>query len=830
MGATPTAAALRGSARARAAGSDTPSHGLAALLAERAVTPLLAIDLPIRGVVCGPTGSGKSAAVAALLAELRDRGLRFGTRPTTDVDVVVVDDADDLPDDALAEVTRFAEDPDASVVLAHLPRPGPRLRAAGALLEKACPPALLGEVDPDEIVETTRIPLPCAHAIVEQTGGLTWLTLAAVDAHDPGLCATDPTHGGLARTLRAAVAHRLETLGEAQRAGMDALCTLAPEDLAARPVPGTTWDDVIAVGYARGLLAPNGTPPPLVRAAVCALVPAHRRPEGASADPGTQADRPDPGRQGPAGLVARADRIRAEAPAQAASLYRHVASLTGRFPDVALAAGIAAFQTGDLDAAGAAFDELLPLTGHPHRSAALDASVAVWGARGVLEVGASSYAGSDAEPAGRARAALIALALRGRADAAPRRSGEGCPDTLTVASDAWATAMADSASDDVTAAVDDLVVASELYSATHSDFPLVEPPAVVAAMAALATGRTDLAASALESALRRRQGGIAARPRLLLWRAWVAIHTTDAAGAASCIAEADAHDGGLAPRDRLIRAVCQTALARRYASTPELVTTFRAATHEVHQQRFDLFLFPFLGELSLAAARTDEPEVTGRALRAAFDLLERAGQPPLWSAPLHWIGIQRGILLGRPELLPAHAHALLAAAERNPFAARLAVAGRVWTDVLAGRVDVGAVQASARELAAHGLAWDGARLAAHGAARTTERTVYAQLLACARELHPPQALRATGQEDAPDLPSGPAALSPRESDVARLVLEGKTYIEIGQALFISPRTAEHHIARIRRRVDATSRSDLLAKLRGLLGDDTPKTSHIQEGT
>ena len=46
---------------------------------------------------------------------------------------------------------------------------------------------------------------------------------------------------------------------------------------------------------------------------------------------------------------------------------------------------------------------------------------------------------------------------------------------------------------------------------------------------------------------------------------------------------------------------------------------------------------------------------------------------------------------------------------------------------------------------------------------------------------------------------------------------GKTYAEIGQAIFISPRTVEHHVASIRRRLDATSRSDLIAKLRLTLG-------------
>ena len=51
-----------------------------------------------------------------------------------------------------------------------------------------------------------------------------------------------------------------------------------------------------------------------------------------------------------------------------------------------------------------------------------------------------------------------------------------------------------------------------------------------------------------------------------------------------------------------------------------------------------------------------------------------------------------------------------------------------------------------------------------------------------------------------------------------LVLEGKTYNEIGATIFISPKTVEHHVAHIRRRIGATSRSDLMAKLRVLVAE------------
>ena len=76
------------------------------------------------------------------------------------------------------------------------------------------------------------------------------------------------------------------------------------------------------------------------------------------------------------------------------------------------------------------------------------------------------------------------------------------------------------------------------------------------------------------------------------------------------------------------------------------------------------------------------------------------------------------------------------ASPHSPIAAVMAHAGRVWTATLAGSVDADAVEAAAHGLASAGLGWDGARLAGHGASRSTDRKVSARLLSCARELHP----------------------------------------------------------------------------------------------
>nr|WP_280232377.1 helix-turn-helix transcriptional regulator [Nocardia cyriacigeorgica] len=58
----------------------------------------------------------------------------------------------------------------------------------------------------------------------------------------------------------------------------------------------------------------------------------------------------------------------------------------------------------------------------------------------------------------------------------------------------------------------------------------------------------------------------------------------------------------------------------------------------------------------------------------------------------------------------------------------------------------------------------------------------------------------------------PTALTEREQQVAELLLLGLTYREIGSRLYISAKTVEHHVSRIRRRIGAGSRTELLSML------------------
>jgi DNA-binding CsgD family transcriptional regulator len=222
----------------------------------------------------------------------------------------------------------------------------------------------------------------------------------------------------------------------------------------------------------------------------------------------------------------------------------------------------------------------------------------------------------------------------------------------------------------------------------------------------------------------------------------------------------------------------------------------------------------------VAAARLRQVERLKHALDEAFGLLERLGNPVLWSVPLHWSGVHAGILANSPEAVAPHGQALTAAAGSSPFARVLAGAGRAWLRVLANQVDVDEVTAAARGLAEYGHTWDATRLASQAALQTPDGRISGAMLQLARDLkvaapveeRPPADAVPTGDA----APAGSARLSEREREVAELLVQGMPYRDIGSQLFISAKTVEHHVARMRRRLGAESRSELLSMLRAML--------------
>ncbi|WP_322409841.1 LuxR C-terminal-related transcriptional regulator [Microbacterium invictum] len=818
-----------------------------ALHALTALHAIVATDRPVRAAIVGGSGSGKTDALRFLLAQLEadDRPVRLLSardRISTIPDDValLVDDAHTLDPARLSQLIDRAHRPDASVVIAYRSWPAPsELLELTRAVERNAPAVLLGEITLAELREILPdASAECEERILSGTGGIAWLVFECAQAHaalsyEGRDCGDPEAHADATRVLMRRITHRLETVSPRLRRRIEAL-SLGVSDGDDRDAQA----ELSAEGQAEGLLLHNGRPAPVVAMAARASVPVDRLVDLVQAGtldlvPGSDLAASLDGIVDPGvgdRLAARARREVGRNPHLAVTLFDYALRCGSDPRGLAAAHAHALWAAGDVDAAGSLLDDLAAEGGWAGLSPSdhdllTDAVAATWADRGLMSLAHQSYlAVTPLSPAGKTRALVTAAGAGSTAhdgDPAPDAPGAAgsAPSANGVAMQLWARGLrASLQASHSRSALDDLRRASELANAGHDASPTTELPAVVAAIVAIGLGDLGAAHGILDDAQRAQQGGARWIPHLQLWNAWVALQREQPAEARALLTAAT--DGTrLSPRDDLIAAAIAVGLARRYDDAPTLEAMWESVKSRATRPEIDLYLLLPLGELVIVAARLGDAHWTQAAFDRGLALLADLGEPSLWSAPLHWAGIQRGIMLSRPDDLAPHARALVASSSRNPLAAKMSHAGRVWTSVLAGQVDADAVEEAARGLASVGLAWDGARLAGHGSRRSDDRKVSSRLLACARELHPREAPRSADADSqaTPARASAPSLLSEREREVAELVLQGKTYAEIGKEIFISPRTAEHHMAQIKRRLGASSRSDLIAKLRVTLG-------------
>jgi DNA-binding CsgD family transcriptional regulator len=411
------------------------------------------------------------------------------------------------------------------------------------------------------------------------------------------------------------------------------------------------------------------------------------------------------------------------------------------------------------------------------------------------------------------------------------------PTLLAGAEELMAAGVYDSVAGSPTAALSQLTRAAALLESSHRAALLPDTPAALAALVAVHCGELDVAQSVLERAVRARLGGRGAAVRHRLLLGWIALFRGAIPAARSALAAASPSEARLEPRDEFLAAALEVALARRSGDLAALMPAWGRAREAIVRHPVDLFVLQQLGELSVAATRLRETSWVRPHLDEATALLARLGDPALWAAPLHWSGLQAAILAEQREEAARHADALAAAAGGSRYAAAMATAAPHWVRLLDAEVDADAVEAAARGLHAVGMAWEGGKLAGQAAIRTRDRKAMSSLLGCARALQSSgPAVRSTPSDPESEtdtrpggLPVVPATepaaenggedgpLSEREREVAALVLEGLTYKQIGERLFISAKTVEHHVARMRQRLGSGSRGELFAHLRQIVG-------------
>ena len=845
--------------------TETAAHPSSPLRDRRSVSAALLDAVTTRDArlvagVSGAGGSGKTVLLSNVEAQFRMAGVEvlrdraeIEHRSTTLRGAVLIDDAHELSEPALSRVHSLVEQPNVDLVVAYRPWPhSAALRRLAAALEHHRAPVVLGPLSSPEVAASAAAVLgqAPAGAVVERllrtTGGMPWLVHRVLDA-----IRDEETAASRELVIPRAVLDQLGyELGGIDREVHELLVALAVGIDLSEGVPAAlrlderNLDDLVARAHGDGLLLPGGQLIPLVRTALLQTTPAYhlRAVQRALVDSLVAARRPlEPvarklAKEGLRDLrvaesIARtADHALPTDPALASSLYDEALTAGAAEADLAARRAQAALCCGDLGRAGRILDDLFEQDRVPDTRRAVDVFAAVWAARGMLAHSAETYRWLGTDGIGPS-AALAAITLIGTGDpegadrmlaAAPAMSSPTLP---AVSVRLMGEGMRASIEDGAGAALPRLVRASDVLTASGVILPLPDTPAALAALVALRSGDLTVAESVLESALVGEQGGRVARPRHLLLRAWVWMQADRPEEARAAITEALAVAGELSPRDELLMRALEVGIARRTDDVPSLVRAWRRAREGILHVPVDLFGLLALEELVVTAARLRESHRMDLRLAEAWELLERLGSPSLWSVPLHWAAVQAAILTDRPADLAPHAAALVRASKESRTAAVLAAAGRAWVSVLAGKFDPAAVEAAARGLAIVGLRWDGSRLAGHAAAHADERRDAARLLACARDLHSavPKAEPAVAEESRPDpqpaTTKGEPTLTAREREVARLMLDGKNYREIGEAIYISPRTVEHHIARMRSRLDVKSRSELLGHLRLALGTE-----------
>ncbi|HWM04037.1 MAG TPA: helix-turn-helix transcriptional regulator, partial [Actinophytocola sp.] len=243
-------------------------------------------------------------------------------------------------------------------------------------------------------------------------------------------------------------------------------------------------------------------------------------------------------------------------------------------------------------------------------------------------------------------------------------------------------------------------------------------------------------------------------------------------------------------RDAVLAAAVTVGLARRAGDDEALRSAWHRVAPVLAGADVELMLLDVWGELSAAAAIV-APVERDTIVAIMSAAVARAGGPSWGAATLAWWALQRAVVTGEPSAAEAAAERLADLAATDRRGAVRAAAARVWASILAGDVDARAVRAAAEALADSGQPWEAVALCGAAAAKLTEPTAVREVLATGRTL---RAALATEDRGAV------GGLSKRERSVGELLLDGLTQKEIGARLYISPKTVEQHVARLRQKL------------------------------
>lgn len=276
------------------------------------------------------------------------------------------------------------------------------------------------------------------------------------------------------------------------------------------------------------------------------------------------------------------------------------------------------------------------------------------------------------------------------------------------------------------------------------------------------------------------QTGMRARLHLLRGR-WAA----SAEDAASVL------DSGWAPLAAVWPHIVSALLGLRRGDDPHLVDTHVAAAAEL-AERLDESLVT-LAVLSLRAERSWVTGDLDPTLAAAGDALDAAAAIP----GTQWARGDLLVWLSRLGLADAATHDTLPEPYRFELAGWHADAAQAWRDLGAPfDAAMAAVHSTDAATAAAGLSSLDALDVAASAAR-------------ARRMLTERGIRSLPARPRTATLANPSGLTNRQLDVARLVARGLTNAELAQQLYISPKTADHHVSAVLSKLGLSSRRDIV---------------------
>lgn len=800
----------------------------------------------------------------ALVSHMADQGA-----------ALVVDDAQWLDTASLRVIVGVAERASArhlTVTVAHRPVPGDaRVAALDAVLGRSRLLVALGPLDESEVGELAAIVLDSAvdDRLVDAVHDLTWgmpelveLLLAAwVDSgvvKGGRLTGPPPAPGP---SLVAAVRARVDELAPASRTVLEALSAGADLDdhllSATTDIAPDRLGDAIDDLHAAGLVLPGtGDVVPLVAAAADEMAPVadrrrfHSRLAAALAERRAPATRTGEhlaaaGAQGveaAAAYEAAGDATLIEAPELAIGWYDRAIAAGAPATRIAARRAEAAALTGDAVTALRLADEVIAVPDSAERDRALAVVAALLPGRGFWRRSSRAYAeldahhragttpgtGSTARNAGAwPLLASVGAIATGMDPSAPDPPGGGGATTTTDPAPAptgdapvpgleveslrlTCAALAASAAPKPDGhPLAPFLEAAELLESAHTTLVLPTTPHAIGATVALALSELSTAEHLLTRARDHAVGGATLQQHHRLGLGWVAVRSGRWKAAQTALDEI----GGavLAPREVLMAAAIEAGLARRAGDLARLGDAWNRAEGVLLRHPADLFSLEVVGELAIGASRLGLWDRVAPKARELGDVVRALGEPPLWLLPLRWIGLQVALATDDHDAAVRRAAEVEATRPVHPRLGALADAARTWVAILGGKADPDQVAASAKALTGLGLTWEASRLTGQAAIRSSDPSVTRALLEQARDLK-----AALPTSDPAEAASAASVLSEREQMVAQYIVDGLTHKEIGAQLYISPKTVEHHVAKIRQKLGASTRAEMLAALRSHL--------------